>query len=155
MITIRIAREEDLENLAEIYVKTYKAFDAGEKWARESAYKLLSYWHSAHPDLAFLAEFNNSIVGGLFIGLKPWWDGNRLVDGELFVDPKYQKRGIGRELIKHMLTESIKKYEVVSWDFTTFRNHEFPLAWYKKIGLKEAKEWTTLSGNPQEILSNM
>ncbi|MBO7504680.1 GNAT family N-acetyltransferase [bacterium] len=52
----------------------------------------MSYWYDRQPDLFFVAEVDGRVVGGIVSGIKPWFDGNRLVDGELFVDKKYQER---------------------------------------------------------------
>src|SRR3989344_2446360 len=99
-LKIRRIQRKDLTKLAEVYNFVYKKFNIGERWTKKSAYKLLEYWLKRQPDLCFLAEYNNIIVGGFVVGIKPWWDGNHLVDGEIFVHPHYQKKGIGSALLK-------------------------------------------------------
>lgn len=145
-------KEEDFDVLAEIYVESYNDANIGEKWNVDSACKLLAYWFKKQPDLAFVAEFNGEIAGGLISGIKPWWDGNRLSDGELFVDPKFQKRGVGTALMKELCEKAMKKYGAVSLDAFTYKNNKFPLSWYKSIGLEEVKEWAIVSGKLKDIL---
>jgi aminoglycoside 6'-N-acetyltransferase I len=101
-INIRSIKKEDLKKLAEIYTEVYRLFDVGEKWTKESSFKLLEYWLNRQKDLCFLAEVENEIVGAFVAGVKPWWDGNHLVDGEIFIHPKFQKRGIGKFLSDFM-----------------------------------------------------
>src|SRR5687768_3198077 len=97
-ITIRIMTQEDLAVLADIYSEVYRVFDVGENWDKDSAYQLLEYWLHKQPDLSFVAEADEKIVGAFIAGIKPWWDGNHLVDGELFVHPDFQAKRVGTEL---------------------------------------------------------
>jgi len=60
-------------------------------------------------------------MGGFVAGIKPWWDGNHLVDGEIFIHPKFQKKGFGKLLSKYMYETAIKKYNVVSFNTITFK----------------------------------
>ena len=134
-INIRRVKKEDLDKLADIYDKTYSpsTFDVGEKWTKESAYSMLDYWLRRNPDLAFLAEDEGKIIAGFFVDFKPWWDGNHLIDGEIFVQPDYQKKGVGTKLLKYVFEYAIKKYKVIRWDTYTVKS-KYPLRWYKSIG---------------------
>lgn len=154
-LKIRNITKEDLNELAGIYSEVYHVFDVGEKWTRESAYNLLRYWLERQPDLALLAEYNGKIVGAFVTGIKPWWDGNHLSDGELFVHPKYQKKGIGKELSKEIYHLAIKKYNAIRFDGFTFKMKEFPLKWYKSQGFKEIKEWVMISADLKEALQSL
>ncbi|MBP6943200.1 MAG: GNAT family N-acetyltransferase [Candidatus Buchananbacteria bacterium] len=155
MITIRNIQPADLQVLAEVYSKTYEAFDVGEKWTPETALQLLRYWFERQPDLAFLAEEDGEILGGFFAAVKPWWDGMHLVDGELFVHPDHQKKKIGTMLSKHMFTQAMEKYQAQVWDTYTFKNTEHPLKWYKAQGFDENKDWVMISGDLKEALKRL
>lgn len=152
-IRIRLSTKEDLKELAGLYSKVYTAFDVGEKWDVESAYNLLSYWIKRQPDLCFLAEVKGKIIGGFVAGIKPWWNGNHLVDGEIFVDPDFQKKGIGTLLSKVMYKTAIEKYNAIYFNAVTFKQTQHPLGWYKKQGFKEVEAWTIISGKLKEILA--
>ena len=154
-LNIRPVELKDLEALSEIYCKVYEAFNVGERWDQASAYKLLRHWFERQPDLCFLAELDGKIVGAFVAAIKPWWDGNRLVDGEIFVDSDYQKRGVGTELSKKMYRSAIEKYNAKCFDTYTFSGSEHPLSWYKKQGFIENNDWTNISGNLKEILKNL
>jgi aminoglycoside 6'-N-acetyltransferase I len=148
---IRLMKEEDLDVLAKIYVDAYDNADIGEKWNERSARALINYWMKKQPDLAFVAEFEDEIAGGLISGIKPWWDGNRLSDGELFVAPRFQKKGIGTALMKELCEKAISKYNAVSLDAFTYKKNKFPLAWYKTIGFEEVNGWAIVSANLKEL----
>ena len=154
-LKIRQIKKEDLNKLAEIYSKVYGVFDVGEHWTKKSSYNLLGYWVKRNPNLSFLAELKGLIVGAFVADIKPWWDGNHLVDGEIFVDPDYQKQGIGSELSKSMYNLAIKKYKVVRFDTYTFKKTEFPLKWYKSQGFQEINEWAMISADIKEVLKKL
>lgn len=152
---IRPMKEEDLGPLSQVYVDVYTTFDVGEKWDKESAEKMLGYWFKRHPDLAFVAEDSGKLVGAFLAGVKPWWDGNHLIDGEIFVHPKYQKRGIGSQLSKELFKKAKEKYDVTVWDTYTFKGFKHPLSWYKSLGFEEIGEWTMISGNIDKALKKL
>lgn len=154
-IKIRQMRKEDLQQLAEIYTIVYQKFDIGERWTAETAKKLLTYWFDKQPDLAFVAEFNGQVVGAFVAGIKPWWDGNHISDGEIFVHPDFQKRGIATKLSIALYKKALEKYKVVSFDAYTFKKTKFPLSWYLSQGFIQNEDWTIISGDIKTILSKL
>ena len=154
-VTIRAVKETDLPELARVYCKVYEQADVGENWEEPAAQKLLSYFYSAQPDLSFLAEQEGRIVGGFLASVKPWWDGNHLVEGEVFVDPECQASGIGTELSKTMYRTAKDKHAVTHVEWITFRNKEHPLKWYESQGFTEMKDWTIVAGCIDDILKNL
>ena len=154
-LKIRKIERKDLDKLSEIYAETYCVLDVNENWTKKSAYKLLMYWLKCRHNLCFLAEYNGKIVGGIVAGIKPWWDGNHLFDGEIFVHPDYQKKGIGTELSKFLYNLAIKRYKAIKFDAFTFKKSDFPLKWYKKQGFREVGEWAIISGDLKKILKKL
>jgi|SRR3989344_5090024 len=155
MIDIRPTIQEDLPRLAEIYVDAYNTLKIGENWDNDSAFKLLKHFHNDQPDLFFTAEENGKLLGGIVSTVKPWWNGNNLTDGELFVDPASQGKGVGTKLIQQMFTVALEKYQAKSWDTFTHRVHEFPLNWYKKLGFEEIQQWVMITGDIKKVLNNI
>ncbi|MCK4550974.1 MAG: GNAT family N-acetyltransferase [Candidatus Aenigmarchaeota archaeon] len=147
--------KSDLLALAEIYVDTYTKINIGEQWNIDTAKKLISYWLEKQPDLAFVAEYDKKIVGAFVAGIKPWWDGNHLADGEIFIHPDFQKHGIGSELLKTMFKTALEKYNAVSYDAITYNNYEFPLNWYKSLSIIPEKNLVVITGNIKSILSKL
>ncbi len=151
-LKIRQITEKDLDKLAEIYTEVYRVFDVGEKWTTNKAKILFEYWLKTQPDLCYCAELGGKLIGAFVVGIKPWWDGNQLVDGEIFVHPDYHKKGIGTELSKTVFRVALQKYQVVSWVATTFKNKEFPLSWYQRLGFKEDGNWILITGDVKKAL---
>ena len=148
-------KEEDLEEVAVLYTDIYDKVDIGEKWTKSASHQLMKYWLSKQSDLCFVAIIEDKIVGGFVAGIKPWWDGNHLVDGEVFVDYNYHKHKIGTELSKAIYKTALTKYKITSIDFVTFSKNGFPLSWYERLGFKVNRQLVLINGTPKETLKNL
>lgn len=155
MIEARLAQQCEMAILAPIYTKAYNSLNIGEQWDDASAHALLDHLFVAQPDLFFVATAGSEIVGAICAITKPWWDGVHLTDGELFVDPSCQGKGVGKILVKTLFQEAKKSYGAVVWDTFTHRVYEHPLSWYKKLGFSEVKEWVMISGDIDNVLANL
>lgn len=149
---VRAMKVSDLKALSRLYAETYDRLGIGEKWNARTARRLLAYWLRRQPDLAFTAECDGVIAGAFVAGIKPWWDANHLVDGELFVHPDFQKKGLGGRLLAAMFEKARKKYRVSSFDTFTYTKTEFPLKWYASLGLERSNDYAILSGSVGRIL---
>ncbi|MBI2028283.1 MAG: GNAT family N-acetyltransferase [Candidatus Levybacteria bacterium] len=152
MVNLRQATKKDLRILSEIYTIAYNSIDIGERWTSKSAYELIEFLYNDQPDLFFVADEEDKVVGAIVATVRPWWDGNHLIEGEIFVHPKHQKKGIGVKLIEKLFTTAKEKYSVVSWDTYTHKVYKNPLAWYKSLGFEEIKNWTMITGNISKVL---
>ncbi len=149
---IRIAKKEDLVELAKIYGELYNEIDLGERWSTESAKRYLEYWLEKQNDLFFVAEEDGNAVGGIVSIVKPWFDGNRLFDTELFVSPKYQHKHLGSLLLKRHLSEAIKRYNCTVIEFHTYGSEQgFPQNWYYRIGCKKDEKLTIMKAKLSEV----
>jgi len=155
VINIRPVNDADFQELSKIYALAYNSLSIGENWNEPTALMLLKHLYSEQEDLFFVAEENGKVVGAITAPIKPWWDGNHLTDGELFVHPDNQRHGIGKLLIKKLFSEAKEKYKAVSWDTFTHRVYEHPLKWYKSLGFEETSQWVMISGNIDEVLNNL
>jgi predicted N-acetyltransferase YhbS len=117
---IRLMKKKDIEEISILYANVYDSVDIGEKRTKETASNLMNYRLSRQPDLCFIATIDEKIVGGFIAGIKPWWDGNHLVDGEVFVDYAYHKQKIGSKLSKVIYQTALDKYSITSIDLVTF-----------------------------------
>jgi GNAT superfamily N-acetyltransferase len=81
--------------------------------------------------------------------------GWNLTDGELFVSPNHQGKGIGTKLIEHMFSVAQEKHKAISWDTFTHRVYEHPLKWYKSLGFEEISHWVMITGDIKKILENI
>lgn len=153
---IRKVKLKDIKDLAHIYKELFDDADIGEFWSIESAENLLTYWYNKQQDLFFVAEEDGKAIGAVMSGVKPWFDGNRLIDTEIFVSKEYQKNNIAKKLYKIHLEEARKIYNANTIEFHTYgKEEEFPQNWYKKIGFHKDNELIIMNANVEEVLKNI
>ncbi|MCK5027350.1 MAG: GNAT family N-acetyltransferase [Candidatus Pacebacteria bacterium] len=154
-VVIRTMTEKDLSKVASVFTEAYDKADIGERWTYDASYSLINYWFLKQPDLCFVAIVENKIVGGFVAGIKPWWDGNHLIDGEIFVDPAYQTCGIGPKLSKIMYQTALEKYKITNISFITFSRNNFPLRWWRKLGFGIETHLILIDADPKEVLKKL
>lgn len=153
---IRLVEKSDLEELARIYKELYDNADIGENWTLDKAYDLLMYWYEKQKDLFFVDIEDGAPVGAIVSGVKAWFDGLRLIDTEIFVSTKCQKKHIGRGLMLAHLKEAKIKYNVSMIEFHTYGGeNEFPQNWYNRIGFEKDEELIIMHANVEEVLNNL
>ncbi len=153
-IELRLLGEKDIPRVAEIYAVSFLRANVGEEWTPDKAEEFIRYWFHRQPDLFFVAVDNEKVVGGFVAAIKPWWNGNHLVDGEIFVDPDYQSKGIVKSLLKEGIEKARDKYNAVEMEGIADGKNNFPMPWYKKLGLQESR-WKFISGEIEVILKNL
>ena len=77
-----------------------------------------------------------------------------LNDGDVVIDPEYQKSWIGKQLFIYGIEYAIKKLHVVGWDFFTFKDG-YQYEWYKRIGFYTSEKWVMMSGKTDEVLKKL
>jgi len=153
-MNIRLAKKEENSQIADVYMRAFNGADYGEDWTIDRSEEFMRFWLKIQPDLFFVAEKDGKVIGGAVGIIKPFWDGNYITETELFVDPDFQGKNIGKELLKKLVSESLHKYNIQSFDVLAYKNVEFPLKWYKRIGLEES-DLVYLEGKPKDILENL
>lgn len=147
MINIRLAKKEDLKLLAEIYKDLYCSSILNENWSVETAYKLLDFFYTLQSDIFIVAEEDDKVVGAVMSLVKPWEDGNRLIETEIFVAKDYQHKGIASKLFKEHFKKAMEKYDAKVIEAHTYQEEDgYPLNWYKKQGY-EVIDWYVINGD--------
>ena len=153
---IRLVKKEDIKYLAPIYKELYDDADIGEDWSIEKCEELLNYWYNKQGDLFFVAIEDGKPVGAIVSGIKSWFDGLRLVDGEIFVSKEYQEKYIGKQLMIEHLKQAKIKYNAKVMEFHTYGDEtEFPQNWYNRIGFKKDNELIIMNGEIEEVLDKL
>lgn len=150
MLKIRKSKKDDLIELSKIYKRAYDRPEEGEDWSIKDSKNLLNFYLNQKTFLGITAIINNKIVGAFFSYVKPWYDGNHLGEGEIFIDPKYQKQKIGTKLFWEMMKIADKKkcvvHELIAYNKVSI--------WYKNLGIKETG-LKHMQGNIKEIIRNL
>lgn len=146
---------DSIDELASLYVKIYKKVNPREKWSIISAKKFIKYFYELCPDLFFIVKLKEKIIAGMWGPVKPWWNGNKAYDLEIFIDDEYQGKGLSKLILFHYFNVAIKKYNINSVEAITFNDREFPLSFYSKISLNKDQQLVLLEGDVQEIITNL
>lgn len=153
---IRLVQKSDIDELASIYKELYDNADIGENWTIERAKELLLYWYDKQPDLFFVDIEDDIPVGAIVSGVKSWFDGPRLIDTEIFVSNKCQKKHIGKNLMLEHLKAAKIKYNACMIEFHTYgEESEFPQNWYNRIGFEKDEELIIMHANIEEVLQKL
>ena len=152
MTNIRLAKKDDLDNLAKIYKDLYGESILKEDWSIEKCYELLNFFYTLQADIFVVAEVDGEVVGAVMSLVKPWHDGNRLIETEIFVANDYQRQGIASRLFHEHFKLAIEKYNAQIMEAHTYKEENgYPLNWYKKQGYKVIDEWYVINGNIKEV----
>lgn len=152
---IRLVTTKDISSLARAYVSSFAPVDPSEEWSEDRAVDLIKYFLRVQPDLAFLADVDQEIAGGICGIIKPWWDGNHLVETELFLRPEFQKKEVGTKLFLHLLKTAKDKYTANYIESITFKDLNFPGSWYKKLGFQDKDDWKVMFGEVAHLAKSL
>lgn len=148
MIKLRLVKKEDLQALATIYKDLYCSSILNENWSIETAYNMLNFFYLLQPDIFIVAVDNEKVIGAVASLVKPWHDGNRLIETEIFVAKDYQHKGIGCKLFHEHFKIAMEKYNAKIIEAHTYQEDDgYPLNWYKKQGYDVIEDWYVINGN--------
>lgn len=150
MLIIRKTKKKDLIELSRIYKRAYDRLQFGEDWSIKNSSGLLDFYFNLPTFVGVTAILDKKIVGGFFSYVKPWFDGNHLGEGELFIDPKYQNQKMGTKLVFEMM-KIAKNKKCTVHDLIAY---EKVSKWYKKIGMEETG-LKYMSGNIKNIIKHL
>ena len=154
MIAIsNLRKKKDIDIIAKDYADYYSDSVLQEKWNKESVVRLFKYFYNQNNDLFFVAYDEDKPVGVVMSVLKPWWDGNHLEDGELFVIPKYRNGIVAKMLVNALFTRAVEKYNATILEAHTYEDEKgFPYSLYKRLGFETVNDLKIVRGNIKEII---
>lgn len=152
MTELQLAKQEDLEPLAALFAESFTTADPEKPWDQEHAFKYLEYWLRKQPDMFYVALNDGELAGGLAVNIKPWRTGVRANDGVIFVATKFQKLEIGKILIKKVIGEAVEKYGVDMVEAVTFAGPDFPMDWYRRMGIAPDDHAAIIKGSVIDIM---
>jgi GNAT superfamily N-acetyltransferase len=148
---IRPLLEKDIDVLCSVYAKAY-ATRTEEQWTLQTIKELLVFLYKKQPDLGFVAESDGRLIGAILGSIKPWWNGNHIILEEIFIDPDFQRKSVGSQLLKILCEKAHDMYAATHIEAMTFREAEFPKKWYFSRGFEEIKEWMPIEGVVTTVL---
>jgi ribosomal protein S18 acetylase RimI-like enzyme len=139
---IRQVKPNDINDFIETYIKAYEELENYKYRTRKEIKNYFKWLYNRDKEGFIVAEENNKSVG--FAGGDTNWinfEGEKVLEiHEIFVLPEFRKRGIGSQLLKHLLSYGIKKDRKLAELWVGKTNYR-AINFYKKFGFKEAGEW--------------
>ncbi|MDP2632193.1 MAG: GNAT family N-acetyltransferase [Candidatus Curtissbacteria bacterium] len=156
-LLLRGAERDDIPWLGGIYARVYDPanFDVGETWTPKTATQTLEDLDGKDPSLSLVAEMDGRIVGGILGGTKRWQGKNVLEIKEVFVNPGFQQRGIGKELMKECLHRARVFDKVKDIELVTFADRGHARFWYGELGFRPAEGLQTMYAKADEITNSL
>lgn len=150
MISFSQVQKKDIPVLAKIYARVYNK--EWESWIVKRAQDIVEYRY--HKKIKIKVMYDKKVVGVFFSDIKPLYFGNVLHDGDVLIDPKYQKLWIGKQLFLYGIAYAKKRFNMVGWDFYTFKN-SYQYRRYKRIWFASSNKWILMSGNIDDVINKL
>jgi len=96
---IRVYAKEDLTECACLLMAAYNDEPWCDHWTEETGSRLLSEFAASSGFVGWVAQEGDRLIGAMFARRKTWWTNDELFVEELFVDPYFQGKGIGKALL--------------------------------------------------------
>jgi ribosomal protein S18 acetylase RimI-like enzyme len=134
-ISIRQAKESDLEKMAQIFIEDCKQPPHSEEWTPKLAYEEVKAYYDGTAN--HVAEVDNQIVGFISFETYEDFDGYSGYIVQFMVAPDFQRKGIGKRLIQSVEDYFIKKG--IKRVYLEVDKDAKALDFYRNQGYKEAE----------------
>ena len=150
MILFAQVQKKDIPILARIYARAYNK--EWESRKPKKSQEMIEYRYK--KNIKIKVVYDKKIVWAIFSDIKPLYVWNIMNDGDIVIDPAYQKLWIGAKLFSYGIEYAIKKFHVVGWDFYTFKD-SYQYERYKRIGFYASNKWIMMSGKTHEVFKKL
>lgn len=145
MEIVRKMKERDIPVCAGILAKAYGQAPYFERFLPEVAIEYMRSRFGFCHSSSFVLESEGQIVGFLLASISVWTSGKQAIIEEIVMDPEFQGRGYGKNLMKKV-EKSLKESGVVSlilWSRKDSPAHGFHLG----NGFTDSKDWVIMDKN--------
>jgi len=136
---IRPVRESDLQICGEIYAAAFSAPPYREAWSAGSASEMLSGLLARDPESCWCVEEEGRVVGFAFCTT---FGKLRATIQEFAISPGFQRKGIGTDLMNHVLAE-FKRRAIDSVELIV--NRDAPaFMFYRRFGFRQPDRYVLM-----------
>ena len=102
---LKLFTDNDLVKCTETFIEVFNDEPWNDEWTSAKAEKYLLNFYQTPGFLGVSAVENNEIIGFIFGVNRVWWSGDEFFINEMCVRKQYQNKGIGREMLNHLIKE--------------------------------------------------
>jgi aminoglycoside 6'-N-acetyltransferase I len=99
---IRGLIQSDIPSCAEILCRVYNNELWQCRWDNQVAQIYLTDFYQHKKFVGYVIEEEGRIIGALFAHEKVWWNNSEVFIEEMFINPEYQRKGLGTELLSEV-----------------------------------------------------
>ena len=111
MLNIRLLKRSDLSSCAALYVLSFNSEPWNDKWTKKAAMQRLKDIFNTPRFYGIVCMEKKKIIGALLGNIECWYEKYHYNLKEMYIDPNYQRRGLGSKMIKKLRSD-LKKRKV-------------------------------------------
>lgn len=142
---IRPIKLEDISACAKILEEAYSWEPYQEEFTDDNAEKYLLAKYSSCGGSSFVIEEDGEVIAFILLSISFWGKGKQAIIEEIVVDPKFQGKGFGKQLMEYSIDyfNSLGVNSVMLW----VKNNERLLNFYKKNNFFIADDFVVMFRN--------
>jgi aminoglycoside 3-N-acetyltransferase I len=138
---IRKAIKNDLNEIGELMLKEFSKKPFNERDSLKDVLKSLNFYFQNAE--IYISEVKREIVGVITFRIEQWWEGPVIVIQDLAVKDKFQRQGVGKELM--IFVEKYAKNKKAKRIYFGTNKKSSAVKFHKKIGYKIDKDRINMS----------
>ena len=150
---IRLLKRSDIQEVAKLFVESYKKDEKQRRWTLEYATKYILMLYRISKDLCFVATDNDKIVGVALAVILPEYNKEIVEFKVLLVHPEYRRKKIGSKLMRKICLKADAKYNLNQIESNIYTLTNFPITWYESIGFRVKKHYETIRASIDKVLT--
>lgn len=149
---IRLLKKSDIDEVAKLFVDSYKKEEKHRRWKIEFAKKYIFNIYRIHKDICFVAVENNKIIGVALSEIIPEFSKEVVVSKVLLIHPDYRRKKVGSKLLRKICIKAENKYNLKEIETNIYTLTNFPITWYESIGFRTKKYYETTRANISDVI---
>lgn len=152
---IRLMKKQDIPQVVELFVASYKKEDKSMRWTCDMAQKYITTLYRMGKDLSFVIIHKDRVIACAMSQIVPEYTRCILDSKILLVHPEFRRQGYGKKLIRKTCIKAQNKYMVDEIESNIYTLTNFPIMWYESIGFRTKKNFEVTRAKIDKVISKV